>query len=94
MTYLRPYVNNILKNHPQGGTFKEIRDVARYVESDVPPIPDPDEEEQSRAQKITYSMLKIVGLFIDSLLSRGSVRIKSRGDIRRKNLPKYYEKRI
>ena len=58
MTYLRPYVNNILKNHPQGGTFKEIRDLARYVESDVPPIPDPDEEEQSRAQKITYSMLK------------------------------------
>ena len=45
---------------------------------------DPDEEEQSRAQKITYSMLKIVGLFIDSLLSGGSVRIKSRGDIRRK----------
>ena len=92
MTYLRPYVNNIQKNHPQGGTFKEIRDLARYVESEVPPIPDPDEEEQSRAQKITYSMLKIVGLFIDSLLSGGSVRIKSRGDIRRENLPKYYEK--
>ena len=68
--------------------------MALYVESDVPPIPDPDEEEQSRAQKTTYSMLKIVGLFIDSLLSGGSVRIKSRGDIRRKNLPKYYEKRI
>lgn len=88
MTYLRPYVNNILKNNPQGGTFKGIRDLARYVESDVPPIPDPDEEGQSRAQKITYSMLKIVGLFIDSLLSGGSVKIKSRGDIRRENLPK------
>ena len=94
MTYLRPYVNKMLENHPYGDTFKEIRDFACYVESDVPPIPDPDEEEQSRAQKITYSMLKIVGLFIDSLLSGGSVRIKSRGDIRRKNLPKYYEKRI
>lgn len=52
MTYLRPYVRNMLKNHPHGDTFKEIRGLARYVEAYVPPIADPDEEEQTRAQKI------------------------------------------
>ena len=54
MTYVRPYVNNMLKSHPHGGTFKEIRYLARYIESYMPPVPDPDE---TRAQKILYSTL-------------------------------------
>ena len=32
MTYLRSYVNNMLKKHPHGEKFKEIRFLARYVE--------------------------------------------------------------
>ena len=78
MTYLRSYVNNMLKKHPHGEKFKEIRFLARYVEDYVPPIPDPDEEEKTRAQKILYSIMKI--------MIQGGV---SRGDIRRD--PKYHE---
>ena len=80
MTYLRSYVNNMLKKHPHGEKFKEIRFLARYVEDYVPPIPDPDEEEKTRAQKILYSTMKI--------MLQGGV---SRGDIRRENYPKYHE---
>ena len=78
MTYLRSYVNNMLKKHPHGEKFKEIRFLARYVEDYVPAIPDPDEEEKTRAQKILYSIMKI--------MIQGGV---SRGDIRRD--PKYHE---
>ena len=95
MTYLRSYVNKMLENHPHGDTFKQIRDLAPCVEAYVPPIPDPEEEEQTRAQKILYSILKFILRMIElsfvSGLSGGSVRIKSRSDIRRENLPKYYE---
>ena len=91
MTYVRAYVNNMLKNHPHGDTFEEIRGLARYVEEYVPPIPNPDEEEPTRAQEILDSSLKIVGLSITSLVAGGSVRIKSGSDMRRENLPKYYE---
>ena len=95
MTYLRPYVNKMLENQPYGDTFKEIWDLARCVEAYVPPIPDPEDEEQTRAQKILYSILKFILRIIElsflSSLSGGSVRIKSRSDIRRENLPKYYE---
>ena len=28
VTYLRPYVNNMLKNHPHGDKFKEVRRLA------------------------------------------------------------------
>ena len=91
MAYLRPYVNNMLKNHPHGDTFEEIRGLARSIEDYVPPVPDPDEEEQTSGQKILDSSLKIVGLSITSLLAGGSVRIKSGSDMRRENLPKYYE---
>ena len=80
MTYLRSYVNNMLKKHPHGEKFKEIRFLARYVEDYVPPIPDPDEEEKTRAQKILYSTMKI--------MLQGGV---SRGDIRRETYPKYHE---
>ena len=95
MTYLRSYVNKMLENHPHGDTFKQIRDLAPCVEAYVPPIPDPEEEEQTRAQKILYSILKFILRIIElsflSSLSGGSVMIKSRSDIRRENLPKYYE---
>ena len=91
MTYLRSYVNNMLKNHPHGNTFEEIRSLARYVEDYLPPIPNPGEEEQTRAQKILDGGLKLVDLSITSLIVGGSVRINSRSDIRRKNLPRYYE---
>ena len=70
----------MLKKHPHGEKFKEIRFLARYVEDYVPPIPDPDEEEKTRAQKILYSIMKI--------MLQGGV---SRGDIRRENYPKYHE---
>lgn len=84
MTYLRSYVNDMLKKHPHGEKFKEIRFLARYVEDYEPPIPDRDEEEQTGAQKILYSMLNIMLTMLD-----GGV---SRSDIKRENLPKYYEK--
>ena len=45
---------------------------------------DPDEEGQTGAQKILYSMLNIILIMLD-----GGV---SRGDIKRGSLPKYYEK--
>lgn len=81
MTYLRPYVNNMLKNHPHGDTFKEIRYLARYIEAYVPPVPDPDE---TRAQKILYSTLN--GFF--TILLGGPTR----RSIKEKNFPKYYER--
>ena len=85
----------MLKNHSHGDTCKEIRDLASHVEAYVPPIPDPDEKEQTRAQKILYSMLKLILRIIELALltdfSEGSVRGKSKSDIRRENLPKYYE---
>ena len=84
MTYLRSYVNNMLKKYPHGEKFKEIRFLARYVEDYEPPIPDRDEEEQTGAQKILYSMLNGMLTMLD-----GGV---SRSDIKRENLPKYYEK--
>ena len=80
MTYVRPYVNNMLKSHPHGGTFKEIRYLARYIESYMPPVPDPDE---TRAQKILYSILN--GFF--TMLGGGPTR----SDRKEKNFPKYYE---
>ena len=95
MTYSRPYVNNMLKNHPHGDTFREIRDLSRWVQACVPPIPDSEEEEQTKAQKILYSILKfilgIIELAFITGFSEGGVRIKSRSDIRREDLPKYYE---
>ena len=95
MTYSRTYVNNKLKSHLHGDTFKEIRELARYVKDYVPPIPDPDEEEQTRAQKILYSILDFVlsaiKLAVITGVGGGPVRIKSKSDIERENLPKYYE---
>ncbi|WP_188020692.1 hypothetical protein [Synechococcus sp. RS9907] len=96
MTYSRPYVNNMLKNHPHGDTFREIRDLSRRVQAYVPPIPDPEEEEQTKAQKILYSILKfilsMIALVVLAGFSEGGVRIgKSESDIKRENLPKYYE---
>ena len=46
MAYLRLYVYNMLKNHPHGDKFKEIRRLAYSVGTYLPPIPDPEEEEQ------------------------------------------------
>ena len=95
MTYSRPYANNMLKNSSHEDTFREIRDLSRLVEAYVPPIPDPEEEEQTRAQKILYSNLKfmlgIVELALITGSSEGGVRGRSRSDIKRENLPKYYE---
>ena len=58
--------------------------MARYVEDYEPPIPDPDEEEQTGAQKILYPMLNIILIML-----HGGV---SSGDIKRGSFPKYYEK--
>ena len=92
MTYLRPYVINMLKNHPNGEKLKEIRDLARHVDAYLPPTPDPDEEEETRAQKIIYSILEslIIAVFTTGL-GEGGVGAKSRSDIRWENLPGYYE---
>ena len=95
MTYSRPYVNNMLKNHPHGDSFREIRDLSRWVQAYAPPVPDPEEEEQTKAQKILYSiprfMLGAIELALLTGFSEGGVRIRSRSDIKRENLPKYYE---
>lgn len=95
MTYSRPYVNNMLKNHPHGDTFREIRDKAGYVGKYVPPITDPEEEEQTKAQKILYSILKFIARMIVLTLitgsSEGGVRGRTSSDLKRENLPKYYE---
>ena len=80
MTYARPYVNNMLKNHPHGETFKEIRFLARRIEAYVPPVPDPDE---TRAQKILYGTLN--ALF---LIAQGG---PSRRQIKEQSFPKDYE---
>ena len=80
MTYSRPYVNNMLKNHPHGETFKEIRFLARRIEAYVPPVPDPDE---TRAQKILYGTLN--ALF---LIAQGG---PSRRQIKEQSFPKDYE---
>ena len=34
--------------------FQEIRDLARYVEDYVPPIPDPEQEEQQSTEDIVF----------------------------------------
>ena len=73
MTYLRSYLNNMLKK-PHGEKFKEIRFLAGYVEDDEPPIPDPDEEEQTGAQKIFYSMVNIILMMLDGGMSRDHIK--------------------
>ena len=83
MTYLRSYVNNMLKNHPRGEAFEEIRDLSRKVQAYVPPVPDPSEEEPTRAQKILYGTLN--GFFT---LAQGG---PSRKAIKEQNFPKHYE---
>ena len=80
MTYSRPYVNNMLKNHPHGVTFEEIRGLARSIKACVPPVPDPDE---TRAQKILYGTLNAF-----FMLTQGG---PSRREIKEQNFPKYYE---
>ena len=80
MTYSRPYVNNMLKNHPHGETFKEIRFLARRIEAYVPPVPDPDE---TRAQKILYGTLNAF-----FLIAQGG---PSRRQIKEQSFPKDYE---
>ena len=80
MAYVRPYVNNVLKNHPHGDAFEEIRYLARYIESYMPPVPDPDE---TRAQKILYGVLN--GFFT---IAQGG---PNRRDIKEQHFPKYYE---
>ena len=81
MTYVRAYVNNMLKNHPHGDTFKNIRYLARYIEDYVPPVPDPDETIE---QKIFISILK--GFIM--MLAGG----QTRSERREKNFPRYYER--
>ena len=80
MTYLRPYVNKMLKNHPHGDIFEEIRGLARSIEAYVPPVPDPDE---TRAQKILYGTLN--GFF---MIAQGG---PTRRDIKEQYFPKYYK---
>lgn len=80
MTYSRPYVNNMLKNHPHGDTFREIRGLARSIKAYVPPVPDPDE---TRAQKILYGTVNVL-----LTLAQGG---PSRREIKEQNFPKYYE---
>ena len=80
MTYVRPYVNNMLKNHPHGDTFKEIRFLACYIEAYEPPVPDPDE---TRAQKILYGTLNA----FFSIAQGGP----NRRDIKEQSFPKDYE---
>ena len=81
MTYVRAYVNNMLKNHPHGDTFKNIRSLASSIEDYVPPVPDPD---KTIEQKIFISILK--GFIM--MLAGG----QTRSERREKNFPRYYER--
>ena len=65
MTYLRSYVNNMLKKYSHGDKFKDIRFLARHVEAYEPAIPDPHEEEQTNAQKRLYTTLNIIPSILD-----------------------------
>tara|TARA_B100000073_G_C23295890_1_gene396519 strand:+ start:328 stop:465 length:138 start_codon:yes stop_codon:yes gene_type:complete len=45
MTYSQSYVNKMLKNHPHGEKFKEVRCLADWVGTYLPEILDSKEEE-------------------------------------------------
>lgn len=48
--------------------------MARHVESYEPPIPDPDEEEKTNAQKTLYTKLNIILSTIDKGQNRSGIR--------------------
>ena len=64
----------MLKKYPHGEKFKEIRFLARYVEDYEPPIPETDEEGQTGAQKILYSMLNIILIMLDVGVRRDDIK--------------------
>ena len=81
MAYLRPYVNNMLKNHPHGDKFKEVRRLAYRVGTYIPPIPDPEEEEQTKEQNLFLIGMIIISTIV-SLLIDGEEH-RSRGKDRK-----------
>ena len=84
MAYLRPYVNNMLKNHPHGDKFKEVRRLAYRVGTYIPPIPDPEEEEQTKEQNLFLIGMIIISTIVTLLIDGEEHR--SRGNDR-----KYFE---
>ena len=81
MAYLRPYVNNMLKNHPHGDKFKEVRRLAYRVGTYIPPIPDPEEEEQTKEQNLFLIGMIIISTIVTLLIDGEEHR--SRGNDRK-----------
>ena len=84
MAYLRPYVNNMLQNHPHGDKFKEVRRLAYRVGTYIPPISDPEEEEQTKEQNLFLIGMIIISTILTLLIDGEEHR--SRGKDR-----KYFE---
>ena len=81
MAYLRPYVNNMLKNHPHGDKFKEVRRLAYRVGTYIPPIPDPEEEKQTKEQNLFLIGMIIISTIVTLLIDGEEHR--SRGNDRK-----------
>ena len=96
MTYLRPYVNNMLRNHPHGEKFKEIRDLADRVGTYLPEATANSEDKLSyeEPQKELLKGLALVSLIIGGMFLlglSGGTRFGGRGRGRRRNDPKYFD---
>ena len=95
MTYSRPYVNNMLRNHPHGEKFKEIRVLADRVGTYLPEATTNSEGKLSyeEPQKELLKGLALVSLIIGGMfllgLSGGNRPVGGRG--RRRNDPKYFD---
>ena len=94
MTYLRPYVNNMLRNHPHGEKFKEIRDLADRVGTCLP------EEITNPESKLSYESRQkelFKGWALASLLIEGVFLLTFSGNTRsyygerHRNDPKYFD---
>ena len=71
----------MLKNHPHGDKFKEVRRLAYRVGTYIPPIPDPEEEEQTKEQNLFLIGMIIISTIV-SLLIDGEEH-RSRGKDRK-----------
>ena len=78
MAYLRPYVNNMLKNHLHGDKFKEVRRLAYRVGTYIPPSPDPEEGERTREQNLYLIGMIIIGIIVKALFSSDEPQLNRR----------------
>ena len=96
MTYSRPYVNNMLRNHPHGEKFKEIRVLADRVGTYLPEATTNSEGKLSyeEPQKELLKGFAIVSLIIGGMLLlglSGGTKHRAGGWGGRSNDPKYFD---